>query len=125
MSAATCAVCDTLFSGRADAVYCSSACRQKAHRERTARRIAELSDLVEQSSGRKSTGRESTVSAAQVRDVVKRSRELCRTSAERIRKAAEIEQRFRQNHSAIWSLPEQSPAAPTSHFIERASWRGD
>jgi hypothetical protein len=118
-------MCDTCFSARADAVYCSSACRQKAHRERTARRIAELSDLVEQSSGRNLTSRDIAASRTRVRDVVNRSRELCGTPAERIREAAEIEQRSRQNRSAIRPLPEDFSAAPTSHFMERASWRGD
>lgn len=38
-----CVVCGGVFHGRVDAVYCSPACRQKAHRARTARRIAALS----------------------------------------------------------------------------------
>jgi hypothetical protein len=33
-------MCGVGFRGRSDAMYCSSACRQKAHRARTARRIA-------------------------------------------------------------------------------------
>jgi hypothetical protein len=35
-------MCGAGFGGRSDAVYCSSACRQKAHRARTAQRIADL-----------------------------------------------------------------------------------
>ena len=31
----TCTVCETEFHGRADAAYCSTACRQKAYRART------------------------------------------------------------------------------------------
>jgi hypothetical protein len=34
MSANTCAECGTEFAGRADAAYCSSACRQRAYRKR-------------------------------------------------------------------------------------------
>jgi hypothetical protein len=33
----TCTVCAAEFHGRADAAYCSPACRQKAHRARQAR----------------------------------------------------------------------------------------
>ena len=36
-----CRVCGTTFYGRADARYCCGACRQKAHRARTARRAAD------------------------------------------------------------------------------------
>ena len=38
----TCAVCNTEFHGRADAAYCSTACRQKAYRARTRNSMASL-----------------------------------------------------------------------------------
>jgi signal transduction histidine kinase len=37
-----CNMCGTDFNGRTDAVYCSSACRQKAHRARMADHLAKL-----------------------------------------------------------------------------------
>jgi hypothetical protein len=45
---ARCAVCGAHIVGRRlDAVYCGAACQQKAHRARTARRIAALIARVE------------------------------------------------------------------------------
>ena len=38
----TCAVCSAKLTGRPESVYCSSACRQKAYRERTRNVIDEL-----------------------------------------------------------------------------------
>ncbi|OBI47299.1 hypothetical protein A5707_19820 [Mycobacterium kyorinense] len=38
----TCGVCGIDFCARSDAIYCSPACRQKAHRARTARRLGAL-----------------------------------------------------------------------------------
>jgi hypothetical protein len=35
-AARSCGVCGAVLTGRADALYCSSACRQKAHRARHA-----------------------------------------------------------------------------------------
>jgi hypothetical protein len=42
-----CAVCSATLTGRADAIYCSSACRQKAHRVRTAQPRLQSADTVE------------------------------------------------------------------------------
>jgi hypothetical protein len=79
-----CSSCGIGFRGRADAIYCSSACRQKAHRGRTARRIAALAE--QQSSG---PLRRPTVIKPGSADTIQRgyeqqqrARELCRAAAD-------------------------------------------
>lgn len=42
----TCGICGSAFHARSDAIYCSSACRQRAHRARTAERIAPHDGLL-------------------------------------------------------------------------------
>ncbi|ORA14349.1 hypothetical protein BST16_12400 [Mycobacterium asiaticum DSM 44297] len=67
-SVLSCAVCAGQFNGRTDAIYCSSACRQKAYRLRNPRgrmRRAEVKALVLRAS------------VAQ-----RRARELCQEAAE-------------------------------------------
>ena len=90
-------MCATAFSGRSDARYCSPACRQKAHRDRTARRLTEWA----QRAGRGSrTGPDQLVAAEIGRTAVRarhaarqnmqRSRELSRASAEHVQRAATL-----------------------------------
>lgn len=96
MAAMKCALCSTGFTARADAVYCSSACRQKAHRARTARRIAALG-LVnrQQNNARPAAVRPDVArSIARAREQIAESRRLCRASAERLRDTAALQQSF-------------------------------
>ena len=119
MAAATCALCGTGFSARSDAVYCSSACWQKAHRARTARRIANLRAGVASGSALAPANPQATGSSLQgaaagsiqrAREQIDRSRELCRISAEHLKQAAAIERQF----------GEQFPAAPRPIFTKAA-----
>lgn len=96
-------MCGTDFSARSDAVYCSSACRQKAHRARTAHRIANLHALVSRAAtpalaDPNATGKSLQQAAAssiqRAREQVERSRELCRISTERLQQGAVIQQQF-------------------------------
>jgi hypothetical protein len=112
MAAVTCAVCRTGFSARSDAVYCSSACRQKAHRARTARRIADLRARVvrttrpvlsDPNAAGKSLQRAAAGSIQRAREQVQRSRELCRISTERLQQAAAIQQQF--GKQALFTQP--------------------
>ncbi|MEB3983580.1 hypothetical protein OQ968_20215 [Mycobacterium sp. 663a-19] len=122
MSAVTCAICGGGFSARSDAVYCSSACRQKAHRARTARRIADLRAGVDAGprTGPSATGKALQRSAAgtiqRARDQVRRSRELCRLAAERLQQAAAVQQQFGRA-----TADAQFPAARPGDV----SWRGN
>jgi thymidylate kinase len=94
MAPATCAVCATGFVARSDAVYCSSACRQKAHRARTARRVAALARVSQRSQVNSDDAKLLQLAAAnsmqRARQRIKHSLELCRTSAKRIQEAAVI-----------------------------------
>jgi hypothetical protein len=69
-----CWQCDKTFYGRSDAHYCSNACRQKAHRSRTARTIAEktftapdLGDVVTQARATRQRAREVRAAASMAR----------------------------------------------------------
>jgi hypothetical protein len=93
MSVAMCAVCGAHFSARSDALYCSSACRQKAHRTRTAQRIADLSAQAARSRRPTAAKPDQALSGQRVRDVLSRSQELCLIAAEHMRQAAIIAQR--------------------------------
>jgi hypothetical protein len=105
MATTTCAVCGTGFSGRSDATYCSSACRQKAHRARTARRIAALRA---NRSHRPRVDSDATQllqlaaadSVQRARQRISHSLELCRTSAKRIQEAAVITEQSAANRLA-------------------------
>lgn len=78
-------MCGAGFSARSDAVYCSSACRQKAHRVRTARRLATAR------SGPADSLRSSVAGTIQrAREQVDRSRELCRISERHLRESEAI-----------------------------------
>jgi glutathione S-transferase len=79
----TCGVCGIGFRGRSDARYCSSACRQKAHRDRTARRIAGLAEQRQSGAGAARAIIKPDVAGAIKRaaDERRRARALCRTSA--------------------------------------------
>jgi len=70
-----CWECGAAFQGRADARYCSNACRQKAHRTRAVRRAAEKSVAA--------TRLDSVITDAQ------RTRQLSRTIRGRARAAIE------------------------------------
>ncbi|HEY9304046.1 MAG TPA: hypothetical protein VIO95_07130 [Mycobacterium sp.] len=92
----TCGVCGIGFGGRADAMYCSSACRQKAHRARTARRIAEWAG---QQRPRVRAARAiikpdvaNTIQRAQREQ--RRARELCRTAADTLRESVAAKRRL-------------------------------
>ena len=117
-------MCGTRFSARSDAVYCCSACRQKAHRARTAERIADLSDRVKHSAGMALRNRDGAASTQHVQDVVDRSRQLCRMAAERVRQAASIHERCRADRLASRAVAGGSAAAATTNPTERAPWRG-
>jgi hypothetical protein len=125
MSVATCPVCGTGFSARSDAVYCCSACRQKAHRARTAGRIAELSERAKQSFGPALPKRNTAASTQRVQDVVHRSRELCLTAAEHMQQAATIHERCRMDRLVSRAASGGTAAALPIHPTERALWRGN
>ncbi|WP_158086643.1 hypothetical protein [Mycobacterium scrofulaceum] len=104
-----CAVCGTGFTARSDAVYCSSACRQKAHRARSARRTAVLREIVKRSSPTSramqsdagtSLQRSVATSVRRAREQLDRSRELCRTAALRLQQSDAIRQQLRTDWSA-------------------------
>jgi hypothetical protein len=109
MAATRCAVCGTDFRGRSDAVYCSSACRQREHRARTARRTAILrlraghvaAPVVTRSEEAYASMRRSVArSLERAREQVDRSRELCRTSTERVEQSVALQQRFTTDRAA-------------------------
>jgi hypothetical protein len=101
MTMGTCSMCGVGFSGRSDAIYCSSACRQKAHRQRTARRTAALRETLRQgfaptrdsAEARRSLRLAVATSVRRSREQVDRSRELCRMSERRLRESDAILQK--------------------------------
>lgn len=104
-----CAVCSAGFYGRSDAVYCSAACRQKAHRARTAEGLAALA-----SRRRLGTHPQRSVSRADLHATrrrahaaVDRARELCGVSAEQLRRAQGAQQQ--RAHAGVTAV------APTGH----------
>ena len=106
-------------------MYCCSACRQKAHRVRTAERVAELSQRVNQNVGLAWSKRDRAASSQHVQNVVDRARQLCRTAAERMQQAASIHERCRADRLAgSRAAVGDSAAAPMTHPGERALWRG-
>jgi hypothetical protein len=117
-------MCGTSFSARADAVYCSPACRQKAHRARTARRTAELRAALERTSGpereKVAASRSLQLSVARsmqrAREQVDRSRELCRASEWRVEKTSA----FRQELARI-----RARDAATMPSTKAVLWRGN
>lgn len=87
-------MCATSFVARKDAIYCSSACRQKAHRARTARRIAGLGRVSQRSQVNPDSAKSVQLAAAdsmqRARQRINHSLELCRTSAKRIQQATDL-----------------------------------
>ncbi|EFG76361.1 hypothetical protein HMPREF0591_3726 [Mycobacterium parascrofulaceum ATCC BAA-614] len=123
MRGMTCAVCGAGFTARSDALYCSSACRQKAHRARSARRAAALREIVRRSfpasrSTHSDAGRSLQLAAAtsvrRAREQVDRSRELCRAAALRLEQSDAV----REQVSKQW-------AARSAPGTGRASWPGN
>jgi hypothetical protein len=104
-----CAVCATHFSARSDALYCSSACRQKAHRTRTAQRIADLSARAAQPRRPAAAKRDPAVSGQHVRELLSRSQELCLIAAEHMRQAATIQERRKNGRTTGTSTGQVAP----------------
>jgi predicted nucleic acid-binding Zn ribbon protein len=83
----TCVVCGARFHGRADAVYCSPSCRQRAHRVRTTERLAAALDVLHAQAAQPSDadlgGRvaralhEARASVTRARSLCEQSRVLC------------------------------------------------
>ncbi|ORW15270.1 hypothetical protein AWC17_17700 [Mycobacterium nebraskense] len=126
MRGIVCAVCGAGFSARSDAVYCSSACRQKAHRARTARRTAVLRETLRRSSGMgrgtysdspRSPEPSVASSIQRARQQLDRTRELCRVSELRLQESDAIRQAALEKWAAR--------SAATMSDTERALWRGN
>ncbi|OBG36286.1 hypothetical protein [Mycobacterium sp. E3198] len=98
MATTMCLMCGANFSARSDAIYCSPACRQKAHRARTAQRTAVLRESLRRGFGpAPADSAEATAlrlsvatSVQRAREQVDRSRELCRDSERRLRESDAI-----------------------------------
>ncbi|MGA8328902.1 MAG: hypothetical protein WB777_06375 [Mycobacterium sp.] len=112
----TCEMCGAGFSARSDAVYCSSACRQKAHRARTLLRTA---DPALPRGRRRPTPRvlvkpdvAGTIARARVQQ--RRAHELCRTAEEILRASAESHEHLK---SVVWLRRARIPAVeqPTAN----------
>jgi hypothetical protein len=101
MPAATCAVCGIDFSARSDAVYCSSACRQKAYRARTARRMAALTARLRHTSRRALIRQDVARTLQSSRQQIEQSRELCRTAVERLQRSAALQEQFGRIHQGL------------------------
>ncbi|CKG96411.1 Uncharacterised protein [Mycolicibacterium smegmatis] len=110
-----CAVCGTWFTGRADAVYCSSACRQKAHRARIAHRVAAVSskrsDTDRDEVRRRPVAIRSDIaqSIARAREQVAVSRRLCRDSAERLQRLEDLQRELAEPRE-VWATTPMSYA---------------
>jgi hypothetical protein len=98
MSVTTCPICHRSFRARSDAVYCSPACRQKAHRVRAAARrdqlTAEAGSVTVSARAREALHRSVAASVQRARDQVELSRELCRGAERRVREADAIRREF-------------------------------
>ncbi len=112
-------MCGTTFSARSDAVYCSPACRQKAHRSRTAEQIAELRQALKPSPAReKAEALQLSVvkSLQRARTEVDRSRELCRASERHVQAINALRQELARARAA-----DAARMTPTT----RAPWPGN
>jgi hypothetical protein len=98
-------MCGAAFSARSDAVYCSSACRQKAHRARTLRRIAELDWRPGSARVLVEADVAGTIARARLEQL--RAHELCRIAADILKASAEHE----QLNSVVWLHRARSAAA--------------
>ena len=94
--ALTCVMCGTGFFARSDAVYCSPACRQKAHRARQAGRIAEVAGRNCPKHGSERLLRKPDVAGTfqRARRELARAQDLCRKAAESLQQAATTPQRL-------------------------------
>ncbi|OBG67843.1 hypothetical protein A5702_15255 [Mycobacterium sp. E3339] len=102
-------------------MYCSSACRQKAHRGRSARRTAALRETVRRDAASRrgqtsevarSLQRSAASSMQRARQQVDRSVELCRTSELRLQESDAIRRAVLQ-------------MSPSNSSAERALWPGN
>jgi hypothetical protein len=112
-----CGVCGYGFHGRSDALYCSSACRQKAHRARTALRIAEGH---QQRSPRPAFDKPDVAAIIErARVQQRRARELCRIAEATLQECRESQQQM----MAVRWLKRTSTAAPghVSDMVARKS----
>ena len=103
----TCFICGNGFYARSDAVYCSPACRQKAHRARLARR----------------TKPNVAGSAQRAQQALDRARALCRAAADHLEQAAATQQEIIQRYAigAATTPPlEQIESAISDTATERA-----
>ncbi|MEE6175439.1 hypothetical protein [Mycobacterium sp. 050134] len=106
MSVTACALCGRSFSARSDAVYCSSACRQKAHRARAARRTAVLRERLERHVGfERSLQRSVSRSLEDSRRQVDRSRELRRVAEIRIQRTEALRQEIAMGRAEPYPTP--------------------
>jgi hypothetical protein len=98
----TCGGCGIGFRGRSDAIYCSSACRQKAHRARTARRIAALAEPRSPRTRpqRRLSKPDVAVTIERARREQSRSRELCRAAADTLRQTIASQRSFALNRES-------------------------
>jgi hypothetical protein len=102
----TCQMCGSAFSARSDAVYCSSACRQKAQRARTARRIAELEWRPGRTRVFIKPDAAGTIARARVEQ--RRAHELCRIAADILKASAESHAQLK---SVVWLRRARAAAA--------------
>ncbi|AKS36233.1 hypothetical protein AFA91_09960 [Mycolicibacterium goodii] len=92
-------------------MYCSPACRQKAHRARTARRVAALSrqrsDATSGDVKPVAVRPDIARSLERAREQIAESRRLCRISAERLRRMAALQREIgnRQEVRATTPMP--------------------
>ncbi|OBG97510.1 hypothetical protein A5697_18795 [Mycobacterium sp. E3251] len=103
-------------------MYCSPACRQKAYRARSTRRMAVLRETLRRSVGRgahpeavRSLHRSVASSMERAREQLARSRELCRVSELRLRESDVI---------CRESLRKRAARAASTSDTERAWWLG-
>ncbi|ORA41687.1 hypothetical protein BST20_01110 [Mycobacterium branderi] len=86
----TCSICGTSFQARADARYCSPACRQKAHRARHAQRVAASAGGPTHMTVEIDTGG----AIQRARKALARSRELRRAARDTVQRATATRQRI-------------------------------
>ncbi|OBG69499.1 hypothetical protein A9X05_04980 [Mycobacterium sp. E3298] len=124
MPGMTCAMCGAGFSARADAVYCSPACRQKAHRVRAARRTAALRETLRRRSATGAGAYSASTRSLQLsvassmqrsRQQLDRARELCRVSALRLQESDAIRKASLEGRAG-WAAKSETG---------RALWRGN
>lgn len=102
-AALTCPVCRARFHARSDAVYCSDACRQRAYRNRIARRSAALAvrHRPKQHSVRVLTKPDIGATFARAQSARDRAREVCRAAADSVYQAETARRRRAERPSAL------------------------